>query len=171
MMYDVTGDILLSKAAVIVQGVAPNDDFNKGLAMSLREHFPSLYKDFRHFCHTAHPKEGTVWVWSGMGNGRTVSIVNLFTHETPEHAGDHAGKPRLSHVNHALRELRKLLQKEQIESVALPRIACGLGGLQWEEVRALIEQHLGDLDIPVYVYSTFSMGIEAKEPHQRLAIA
>lgn len=171
MIYEVSGDILLSKAAVIAHGIAPNDDFSKGLALSLREHFPSLYKDFRHYCHTAHPKEGTAWMWSGMGNRKSVTIVNLFTHETPARAGEHAGKPSLQHVNHALRELKKIIAKEQMTSIALPRLASGLGGLDWEEVHALIEQHLGDVEIPVYVYSTFAVGIEAKEPREALAEA
>ena len=35
MIIEVTGDILLSNAQVIAHGVAPNDDFGQGLALSL----------------------------------------------------------------------------------------------------------------------------------------
>ena len=56
MLLQVTGDILLTKAQVIVHGVAPNDDFHQGLALSLREQWPALYKDFRHYCKTTHIK-------------------------------------------------------------------------------------------------------------------
>lgn len=51
MIYEVSGDILLSDAA-------PNDNFATGLALSLREHWPALYKDFRNYCHIYHPKAG-----------------------------------------------------------------------------------------------------------------
>jgi hypothetical protein len=34
----------------------------------------------------------------------------------------------------------------------MPMIGCGLGGLPWREVRPLIEQHLGKLELPVTVY-------------------
>ncbi len=37
MIHDVSGDILLSSAQVIAHGVAPNDLFHSGLALSLRE--------------------------------------------------------------------------------------------------------------------------------------
>ena len=47
MIYEVSGDILLSDARAIAHGVAPNDNFTTGLAFSLREHWPALYKDFR----------------------------------------------------------------------------------------------------------------------------
>lgn len=61
MIQYVSGDILLSGAAAIAHGVAPNDDFKQGLALSLREQWPALYKDFRHYCKTTHPKEGGLW--------------------------------------------------------------------------------------------------------------
>jgi O-acetyl-ADP-ribose deacetylase (regulator of RNase III) len=37
--------------------------------------------------------------------------------------------------------------------VALPKLGCGLGGLDWNTVRPLIEQALGDLEgVDVVVY-------------------
>ena len=52
MIKQVSGDILLSKARLIAHGVAPNDDHAQGLAHSLREYAPAMYKDFRHYCKT-----------------------------------------------------------------------------------------------------------------------
>jgi len=46
----------------------------------------------------------------------------------------------------------------------LPRLACGLTGLEWDEVKPLIESQLGDLRIPVYVYATYQKGVKASEP-------
>ena len=37
-------------------------------------------------------------------------------------------------------------------------------GLAWEEVLPLIRTHLGDLKIPVYVYTQYLKGIQAREP-------
>ena len=61
MITEVQGDILLSKAAAIAHGVAPNDHFDSGLALSLRERWPAMVKDFRHYCQTSHPKSGEIW--------------------------------------------------------------------------------------------------------------
>lgn len=58
MIKEVSGDILLSKADAIVHGVAPYDHFDSGLALSLREQWPSLFKDFKHYCHQFNPKPG-----------------------------------------------------------------------------------------------------------------
>lgn len=39
-----------------------------------------------------------------------------------------------------------MLQAEGIRSVALPKLGYGLGGLDWNAVRPLIETILGDLE-------------------------
>lgn len=161
MIHYVTGDILLSKAQAIAHGVAPNDPFSSGLALSLREHWPAMYKDFRHYCQTTHPKSGQSWTWGGAEGAR---IISLFTQEAAFEHGAKPGKASIENVNHALRELRRVMEAEKFSSLALPRLATGVGGLNWEDVSPLIEKHLGDLPVPVYVYNTYQKGIEANEP-------
>lgn len=160
MIHELSGDILFSGAKAIVQGVAPNDDFLHGLAMQLRERMPAMYKDFRHYCKTKHPKSGGLWTWMS-ADGRY--LVNLFTHEAAYGQGAKPGRATVSNVNHALHELRGFVQKEKVASLALPRLACGLTGLDWGEVRPLIERHLGDLGIPVYLYVNYQKGVKATE--------
>jgi len=161
MLYELTGDILLSEARAIVHGVAPNDDFHQGLALQLRERMPALYKDFRHYCQTQHPKSGSKWSWMS-ADGRF--IVNLFTQDGAYAHGSKPGQASLSHVNHALHALRGFAQKEKLASMALPRLACGVGGLDWDDVKPLIEHHLGELGIPVYLYINYQKGLKADEP-------
>jgi O-acetyl-ADP-ribose deacetylase (regulator of RNase III) len=160
MIHEVTGDILLSKAEVTAHGVSPHDDFKNGLALSIRERWPALYKDFRHFCQTTNPEAGSLWTWAGAEKAR---IVNLMTQEAPTNHGSHPGRAQIKYVNHSLKELRKLIEKEGFKSVALPRLATGVGGLDWNQVKPLVEEHLGDLDIPVYVYVEYKKGVAAQE--------
>jgi O-acetyl-ADP-ribose deacetylase (regulator of RNase III) len=160
MLIEVSGDILLTGAHAIAHGIAPNDNFHQGLALALREEYPAMYKDFRHYCQLEHPKPGTLWVWAGAKGVRVISL--LTQQEAPAH-GAHPGKATAHNVNEALKELRALMREEAFESVALPRLATGVGGLEWDDVRPLIERHLGDLDIPIYLYTTFRPGVKAKE--------
>jgi O-acetyl-ADP-ribose deacetylase (regulator of RNase III) len=163
MIHEVSGDILLTNAQVIAHGVAPNDSFHQGLALQLREQWPALYKDFRHYCQTQHPKAGETWSWMGASGKR---IVNLFTQDAAYEHGSKPGKATPHNVGHALRELHKLALAEHFTSIALPRLATGVGGLAWEEVKPLIEQHLGSLDVPIMVYTTYHAGQKATEPVQ-----
>lgn len=162
MIKEVSGDILLSKAEAIAHSVAPFDHFDSGLALSLREQWPSMFKDFKHYCHQYNPKTGSAWLW---GSASGLRIVNLLTQEpsTNKGHGGHPGPATLSSVTHALGDLKKIISKEGIRSVALPRLASGVGGLDWEEVKPLIYSQLGDVDAHVFVYSTFVKGQKAAE--------
>jgi O-acetyl-ADP-ribose deacetylase (regulator of RNase III) len=161
MIKHVTGDILKSKCQAIAHGVAPNDDCKNGLALSLRENWPAMYKDFRHICQTTHPKIGTLWTWGGTGGTR---IVSLFTQDGGEgHQAAHGGKATLSNVAHCLKALRKEVEKEGYTSLALPRLATGVGGLDWKDVEPLINEHLSTLKIPIVIYDKFNAGVAAEE--------
>lgn len=159
MFYEVEGDICLSQADAIVHGVAPNDDFKHGLALSLREKWPAMYKDFRHFCKTTHPKTGTLWSWSGVG----LRVINLFTQEGDFGSEHGHGKATEHNVNACLHELKKELEKGDYKSIAVTRLATGVGGLSWDHVLPILKQQLGDLKIPVYVYSHYKEGVKANE--------
>ena len=160
MLKEVTGDILLTGAHAIAHGVAPNDHFNHGLALSLREQYPAMYKDFRHYCQVQRPKAGTLWTWAG---AKGVRVINLLTQNEAPGQQTNPGKATTHNVNLALKELRKVLEQEAFESVALPRLATGVGGLQWDDVRPLVARHLEDLEIPIYLYTTYRPGVKAKE--------
>ncbi|MCW5774169.1 MAG: macro domain-containing protein [Rhodospirillaceae bacterium] len=165
MIKEVEGDILMTQAAVIAHGVAPADHFDSGLARALRERFPAMAKDFRHYCQQNHPKAGETWIWAGADAERgTVCIANLMTQEpAPSHHGAKPGRASLDHVGHALRALAKEAKAQNFHSIALPRLATGVGGLDWAAVKPLIERHLGDLGIPVIVYSAYRPGARAEE--------
>lgn len=38
-----------------------------------------------------------------------------------------------------------------------------VGGLDWEDVKPLVTQYLGELNIPVIVYTTYHKGVAADE--------
>ena len=160
MIHEVEGDILLTQADVIAHGVAASDPMKQGLALNLHERYPSMHKDFHHWCHQNNPKPGEAWVWGG---AEGVRIVNLLTQEGNHRAGGKPGKASEPNVNHALRALKKIIKEEGFTSLALPRLATGVGGLDWSQVKPLIHSQLGDLDIPVYVYVAFKKGVKAVE--------
>ncbi len=161
MLYFVSGDLLRSRAQVIAHGVAPNDPMTQGLALALRQRFPSLQKDFHHWCHLQHPKPGTAWLW---GAPEGIRIVNLLTQEGGYGDGARPGRATTHTVRESLRALAKMAQSEGFSSIAVPRLATGVGGLTWDEVLPVIEDRLGALGIPVYVYAEYRPGKLAHEP-------
>jgi len=165
MITKVSGDILLSEAQAIAHGIAPGDHFNQGLALALRERFPAMAKDFRHYCHQDNPDAGGAWLWAGPER----VVICLTTQEAAKDKKSNPGKAQEKHVNHALKALRALIEKEEIKSIALPRLATGVGGMEWGTVEALIEKYLGDLDTPVVIYETYIKDQKAQEKLSKAA--
>ncbi|NOT44195.1 MAG: macro domain-containing protein [Acidobacteria bacterium] len=161
MIHYVSGDILLTRAQAIAHGIAANDPMTQGLALALHEQYPAMHKDFHHWCSREHPQPGAAWMWGGADG---VRVVNLITQEGGYGHGARPSRATVKHVRDALRELAKIAEKEGFTSLAVPRLATGVGGLDWAEVQPVVEERLGHLDIPVYVYSEFHPGKQAVEP-------
>ena len=161
MIYKVEGDILLSKAQAIVLGVGVNDPMDKGLALQLRNKYPSLQKDLNRWCHQHDTKSGEAWLWVGQNNAR---IINLITHENRESNDHHYDKATLGNIKHALNALVKIVTVEKLTSIALPKIGTGFGDLDWDDVLPIIEMNLGSINIPAYVYTLYRPGQAATEP-------
>ena len=145
MFIEVTGDLLLSDAKAIAHSVAPNDHFDQGLALALRERWPAMVKDFRHFCREKGAKTGDVWVWTAPTGQR---FISLLTQEPAAHEGSHPGKASLENLRHAVHALKKVVADEKITSLALPRLATGVGGLKWPDVKAVLSETFSALPVP-----------------------
>lgn len=161
MIHQVSGDILLSQAQVIAHGVAPNDPMKQGLALQLREKYPAMQKDFHHWCSQQHPKPGEAWMWGGTGGTR---IVNLLTQDGGYGHGARPEKATVKNVRDSLRALAHMVETEHFTSVALPRLATGVGELDWKDVWPIVQERLGGLGIPIFVYTAFHAGQKANEP-------
>lgn len=77
--------------------------------------------------------------------------------------GAKPGRATIENVNHCLKALCKVIKAEKFKTIALPRLATGVGGLDWRDVKPLLEKHLGHLSVPIYVYGTHRPGVQAEE--------
>ncbi len=61
-------------------------------------------------------------------------------------------KSNLDDIEKGLQWIRGNYKGEKIQSLAIPALGCGLGGLNWREVGPLMCRYLADLDIQVAIY-------------------
>ena len=113
-----------------------------------------------HYCRGNRPKPGGLCAWMG-ADGR--HVINLFTQEAAYHPRARPGCATTQHMGHALKALRQLIEAEHFTSVALPRLAQGVGGPEWAEVKPLVEQYLGGLKAPVIGYAAYHANQKAAE--------
>lgn len=92
MIYEVEGDIMLTRAAVIAQGVAVHDPMQSDLARNLQKRYPMMREQYHAWCDANNPKPGAIWLWN-RGTDK-VRILNLVTQDGADRALKHSGGRR-----------------------------------------------------------------------------
>jgi O-acetyl-ADP-ribose deacetylase (regulator of RNase III) len=67
------------------------------------------------------------------------------------------GASKIEDIEAGLKDLVRIIKEYHIKSIALPPLGCGLGGLNWNDVSAIIERELSGLaGVEVKVYKPSS---------------
>ena len=118
-----------------------------------------MAKDYRHYCKQQNPKAGNAWLWAGAD----AVIINLMTQDPAKDERAHPQKASLKNVRGSLKALADIVADEKLTSVAIPRIATGVGGLEWSDVEPVIEETLGGLGIDIVIYDKYVPNTKADE--------
>lgn len=141
------GDLLHAPEQAITNAVNTVGVMGKGLALQFKQRFPENFRAYAAACQMGEVKVGQMFVTRREPPEGPRWIINFPTKQDWRHPS------RLEWVESGLHDLRRVLLAEGIRSVALPKLGCGLGGLDWNKVRPLIDTILGDLeDVEVVVY-------------------
>ena len=127
-----SGSIFSSKAKMIVNPVNTVGVMGAGLALEFKRKFPLNYKAYQKHC-TKFRTVKTFKLFIFDENQRR--IVNLPTKE------DYRQPSKLAYLrrglNHLLNYLNDHPSRDEVESIAIPPIGAGLGGL--EQVQSLFQ--------------------------------
>lgn len=133
-----TGSILTEDAEAIVNTVNCVGVMGRGIALQFKQTFPANFKAYEAACKRGEVVPGKMFVFptGSMLNPRF--IVNF---PTKRHW---KGKSRLEDIEAGLVALAQELRERGIRSIAIPPLGCGLGGLDWNDVRPRIEAALSE---------------------------
>lgn len=115
-----------------------------GLALQFAERYPDACQRYKAACYSGVLTAGKVYVERTVLHPRKL-IFFLATKD------DWRGPSRLEWIESGLRDLVGKARLYDCKSIAVPAIGCGLGGLEWKDVRELIEKILGATDLDVTV--------------------
>lgn len=166
-MIDIAkGNILEADAEALVNTVNCEGFMGKGIALQFKHALPENFKAYESACHAGQVVPGRMFVFD---NGRLINPRYAINFPTKRHW---RGKSRITDIQSGLKALIADVRKLGLRSIAVPPLGCGLGGLDWREVRPLIEKAFSELpDVHVLLYEPVgtpdakAMPVRTKRPH------
>jgi O-acetyl-ADP-ribose deacetylase (regulator of RNase III) len=141
------GDILKAGTEALVNTVNCVGVMGRGIALQFRKAFPDNFKAYKHVCDRKQLQPGQVFVFDLGRLEPPRYVINFPT------KGHWKGKSKLEDIQAGLDALLQEIRSRGIRSVAVPPLGCGLGGLNWDRVKPMIEEAFASLpEVHVEVY-------------------
>jgi O-acetyl-ADP-ribose deacetylase (regulator of RNase III) len=143
---DASGNLLAADVDALVNTVNTVGVMGKGIALQFKNAYPANFKAYARACKAEGVQLGDMFVFDTGALTGPRWIINFPT------KGHWRSNSRLSDVEDGLDSLRATIEELRIKTIAIPPLGCGNGGLDWSEVRPLIEKKLDGLDVQVHIY-------------------
>lgn len=118
-----------------------------GIAKQFKDEFPSVFPEYAKACKRGEIRLGEVYVVR-----RTRKNPEYIIHFPTKHHWRDASS--LDVIEQGLISLVETIEQYDLESVAVPALGCGLGGLSWDDVKPLMQQYLAPVSFRHFrVYS------------------
>jgi len=142
------GDLLtFNNVDAIVNTVNCVGVMGRGIALQFKKQYPENFDFYDAACKRGDVLPGKMLVYEVNTLVNPRFIINF---PTKRHW---RGASRIEDIENGLIDLIKIIQKYNIKSIALPPLGCGLGGLEWNEVKLRIESAFSQLnDVEVFVF-------------------
>jgi len=146
MIEFTAGDILTADTEALVNTVNCVGVMGRGIALQFKNKFPENYKAYEAACKKQEVMPGHMFVFN---TGNLTFPRYVINFPTKRHW---KGKSRIEDIESGLEDLARVVNEQNIQSVAVPPLGSGLGGLDWREVRARIENALQNCNAHIFVY-------------------
>lgn len=114
----------------------------KGVALEFKRRWPENFKAYKRMCADYALVTGKVFVFDNnnfLEDSRHRFLINF---PTKQHW---RSKSKIEYIKEGLVDFVNQVRDLNIKSVTLPPLGCGNGGLDWSEVRPLIEDAVSEL--------------------------
>lgn len=144
------GNLLEAGTEALVNTVNTVGVMGKGIALMFKEAFPQNFAAYAAACKRKEIQVGRMFVTERHALMGPRWIINFPTKQHWRHPS------KMEWIIAGLEDLKRVVSERGIRSIALPPLGSGNGGLNWAEVRPLIEAALADLPLDVVVYEPTS---------------
>ena len=157
-----SGDILKEDADAIVNTVNCVGVMGRGIALQFKKAYLANFKSYADACKKGEVQPGRMFVFA---TGQLINPRFIINFPTKRHW---RGKSRMVDIESGLQALVKVINDNNIHSIAIPPLGCGLGGLNWEAVKQCLEKTLRPLkDVRVIIFEPKGAPTTAKMVYNR----
>jgi len=147
MIEEGNGNLLDADVEALVNTVNTVGVMGKGVALQFKIAFPQMFKEYQKACKLGQVKIGKMYVYRNNPTSNPKFIINFPTKIHWKQDSD------IEFIREGLQSLLEVIKINNIKSIALPPLGCGMGGLNWIEVLPLIHQAFKELpDVQVLVF-------------------
>lgn len=141
------GDILRAEAEALINTVNCVGVMGRGIALQFKRAFPANFAAYVTACKRDEVQPGSMLV---IETGQLTNPRWIINFPTKRHW---KGKSRIEDIDAGLVALIADVKRLGIRSIAVPPLGCGLGGLDWADVRPRIERAFAELpDVRALIY-------------------
>ena len=141
------GSLLDADVEVLVNAVNCKGVMGKGIALQFKLAYPENFEQYKQACDAGDVHLGEVLV---VATGKIDNPAYIINFPTKYHWRD---RSRLDSIEAGLRSLIRAVERLGIRSIAVPALGCGLGGLDWSDVKPLIEKAFAQVpDVRVLLF-------------------
>jgi O-acetyl-ADP-ribose deacetylase (regulator of RNase III) len=152
-----TGNLLTEDVEALVNSVNCVGVMGRGIALQFRNVFPANYQAYAEACKQHEVKPGQMLVYE---TGQLTNPRYIINFPTKRHW---KGKSRMADIEAGLVALVEEIRRRNIQSIAIPPLGSGLGGLEWSAVRERIEAALHSLvDRQIIIYEPSNVTTDAR---------
>ncbi len=142
MIKFTSGDMFETNADIRINTVNCVGVMGAGVALAFKNKYPEMFKDYQKDCKKDKVQPGKMHIWKNLTGDWIINFPTK-THWRKS--------SRYEDIETGLVALRKYLIDKGPVSVTLPALGCGHGGLDWNRVKGMIEEYLGDLDAKMQI--------------------
>ncbi|MEL7316038.1 MAG: macro domain-containing protein, partial [Cyanobacteria bacterium J06559_3] len=141
------GDILRAETEALVNTVNCVGVMGRGIALQFKKAFPQNFKAYAIACKNEEVQPGRMFVFE---TGQLTHPHYIINFPTKRHW---RGASRMQDIDSGLKALVETIGQYEIQSIAIPPLGSGLGGLNWLEVKSRIETVLQPLtNVRIVIY-------------------
>lgn len=138
-----TGDMFDEPTEAIVNTVNCVGVMGKGVALEFKRRWPENFRAYKRLCDAGDMSPGKMFVFENGGLVGETDHRYLINFPTKQHWRAHS---KIEFIEEGLDDFVRQVERLGIKSVAMPPLGCGNGGLDWSDIRPLIERKLAPLE-------------------------